>query len=80
MKNKSLKITCIILLILMLIPIPLKLKDGGTVLYKAVLYSVYDYHILSVPREFNENGERKYDEGIGVYILGFTVYDNVYDF
>lgn len=39
MKNKKIAIIVIILLIL-LIPIPFKLKDGGTIEWKSLTYSI----------------------------------------
>ncbi|MDO4501480.1 MAG: hypothetical protein Q4B60_09465 [Erysipelotrichaceae bacterium] len=62
----------IILLILLicLIPVPLRLKDGGTVVYKAILYQVEDIHrILS---------ENEYMDGLIIRVLGFEVYNNLH--
>ena len=42
MKKKVITTVCILLSALLLIPIPLRLRDGGTVKYQAVLYSVSD--------------------------------------
>lgn len=67
MKKKVIRIAIIITLIL-LIPIPLRFKDGGTVKYQAVLYSITDYH---APR-----GTDGYDTGIVIKLLGITVYEN----
>ena len=52
----------------MLFPIPLRYKDGGTIKYQALLYSVTDYHAL--------RGVDGYDTGIEIKILGITVYEN----
>ena len=49
---------CVLLTIVLLVPISLRLKDGGTVVYQAVLYSVEDVHRLD---HYLENG---YVEGI----------------
>ena len=62
---------CIILALLLVIPIPLRLKDGGTVEYKAVLYSVQDVHRLA------PEPEGGYLEGTIVEILGVEVFNNV---
>jgi hypothetical protein len=67
LKKKVIRIAIIITLIL-LIPIPLRFKDGGTVKYQAVLYSITDYH---APR-----GTDGYDTGIVIKLLGITVYEN----
>ena len=47
-KKKITIIAIILVIILMLIPIKVRLKDGGTVMYKAVLYSYIEYNIMSV--------------------------------
>jgi hypothetical protein len=62
-------IAAIIIVLVMLIPIPAHYKDGGSVAYKAVLYSVTDYHeMLGVDGEFLI--------GIEVKVLGMTVYED----
>ncbi|MFT4145102.1 MAG: hypothetical protein QM644_11665 [Mobilitalea sp.] len=68
MKKKLLIGIVIILLLVLLIPIPLRYKDGGTVKYRAILYSVTDYHAM--------DAEGGYDTGIQIKILGIQVYDN----
>ena len=62
---------CIALALVLLFPIPLRLKDGGSVEYKAVLYSVTDVRRLAPEAE---NG---YLEGTIVEILGAEVFNNV---
>lgn len=71
MKKKVMIGIGIVLAIILLCPIPLRLKDGGTVKYQAVLYSVSDVHSL----EFDS--EDGYQEGIIIKILGFEVFNNV---
>lgn len=46
MKKAKWKRILAVLLILSCIPIPYRYKDGGTVAYKAVLYSYTKYHRL----------------------------------
>lgn len=69
--GKTLKrITIVIVIILalvLLVPIPISYYDGGTVEYRAVLYSVINYHAI--------NGDG-YDTGIGIKVLGMTIYEN----
>lgn len=73
MKKKNILIMAIIvLLIILLFPIPMKLRDGGTVEYKALLYSVTKYHKLAP-----ENSEKEYIDGIGIKILGKEIYNNI---
>ena len=68
MKKKIIRITIIIIALILLFPIPLCYKDGGTVKYQALLYSITDYHAL--------RGVDGYDTGIEIKILGITVYEN----
>ncbi len=46
MKKKVMIGICVLLAIVLLVPIPMRLKDGGTVVYRAVLYQVEDVHRL----------------------------------
>ena len=48
MKKRNVAIVCILLAIILLIPIPLRLKDGGTVEYKALVYRVLKVHRLGL--------------------------------
>ena len=64
---------CILLAIVLLIPIPMRLKDGGTVVYRAVLYQVEDVHRLGAV----DTAEDEYLEGMIVRILGMEVYNSV---
>ena len=61
---------CIILALVLLIPVPLRLKDGGSVEYRAVLYSVTDVHRLAPELESG------YLEGTVIEILGIEVFNN----
>lgn len=70
MKKKKI-ILIIIIIILMLIPIPIKLKDGTSTEYKALLYSITKYHII------NQDSIKGYDDGFKIKILGITIYDNI---
>ena len=62
----------LLLAIILLIPIPLRLKDGGTVEYKALAYSVSRVHRLA-----SVKAEKEYEEGIIIKVLGIEVYNNV---
>ena len=50
-----------------LIPIPMKLKDGGSVEYKAILYEVKKYHTI------NTESTKGYDDGLKIKILGLSL-------
>lgn len=69
-KRALLVIAVVLVLALLLTPIPLGLKDGGSVRYKALVYEVTKFHQL--PSETDADYE--YIEGIEVKILGVTVY------
>lgn len=71
MKKKILIIIGVIALILLLIPVPIKLKDGGSVEYTAVLYQVTDV------KKLNIDSKTGYEEGIIVEIFGIEVFNNV---
>lgn len=58
----------VVTLVALCIPIPRALKDGGTIEYNAVLYSVRKVHSLHV------NG---YEEGTKIRLLLWTIYDDV---
>lgn len=71
MNKKGIIIAIIVLFIIMIIPIPMKLKDGGSVEYKAILYSVKKIHKL------NNQSSTGYEDGWDIKILGFQVYNVV---
>ena len=68
-------IVVIALAIIMLFPIPLRLKDGGSVEYRALLYTVTDVKRLNPAME--EANGTPYLEGLTIEILGIEVYNNV---
>ena len=73
MKKKVMTGICVLLAIVLLVPIPMRLKDGGTVVYHAVLYQVEDVHRLGAV----DTAEDEYLEGMIVRILGMEVYNSV---
>ncbi len=73
MKKKAMIGICVLLAIVLLVPIPMRLKDGGTVVYHAVLYQVEDVHRLGAV----DTAEDEYLEGMIVRILGMEVYNSV---
>lgn len=70
MKKKSIIIIIIIIALILLFPIPFRLKDGGSIEFRALLYTVTKYHKLST------NPNQMYIEGIGIKILGKEIYNN----
>lgn len=75
MKKKSFMVICIIVALILLFPIPFRLKDGGSIEFKALLYTITKYHKLA-PIEDADNG---YIEGIGIEILGMEIYNSAND-
>ena len=73
MKKKAMIGICVLLAIVLLVPIHMRLKDGGTVVYRAVLYQVEDVHRLGAV----DTAEDEYLEGMIVRILGMEVYNSV---
>ncbi len=62
---------CALVALILLAPVPMHLKDGGTVVYRALLYSVEDVHRLG-------DVESEYVEGTVVRVLGMKVFDSTY--
>ena len=73
MKKKVMIGICVLPATVLLVPIPMRLKDGGTVVYHAVLYQVEDVHRLAAV----DTAEDEYLEGMIVRILGMEVYNSV---
>ena len=75
MKKKVIIAMIIVVLFIFLITNPIKLKYGGTIEYKALMYKVSRVHSLDLVEEMENN--KNYNEGIIVEILGFEIYNNV---
>ena len=75
MKKKAIIIVCVLLAIVLLFPIPMRLRDGGTVQYKAILYTVTDVHSLATIEE--QEAGKEFNEGIIIEILGFEIFNSV---
>ncbi len=72
MKKVFVTVIIILLVAIFILPIPMRLKDGGTVKYQAVLYSISDVHRL-VPTE----NDAAYEDGLIIEILGFEIFNNI---
>ena len=75
MKRKLIALLSFLMVLIMMIPYSVQRRDGGTVDYIAILYSVLDVRSIT-PLEDRENG-KEFNEGLIVKILGFEVYNNV---
>lgn len=73
--KKKIIIVIIIVLVAMLFPVVYHLNDGGTVEYKAILYTISDVKSIADDKKW-EQGYSYYNEGIVIEIFGFVVYDN----
>ena len=67
MKCKKIWIVVVIISLILLFPIPMRLKDGGSIRLQALLYNITIYHQL------NHQVESGYVDGIGIEILGAKV-------
>lgn len=72
MKKKVIIGICVLLLLVLLIPIPNHLKDGGTVQYRALLYTAEKVHRLNLV-----DSKQLYQEGIILEIWGIKVLNTV---
>lgn len=64
------KIFIVIIALILIFPIPFRLKDGGSIEYRALLYTITKYHKLSA------NLNEMYINGIGIKILGIEIFNN----
>lgn len=71
MKKKIILFIVIIIALVLLVPIPFKLRDGGSIEFKALLYTITKYHRLDM------ESETGVQDGIGIKILGMEVYNNL---
>ena len=69
--NKKVTIIIVVILIILLTPIRHQLKDGGSIEYKSILYTVTDVKRISL--EF----DKPFEEGLIIEILGQEVYSNI---
>ena len=76
--KKIIVILVVIVLLVLLFPIKNKLKDGGTVEYKALVYKISKVKRL-IPIEEKEQDVKikKYEQGTMIEIFGFEIYNNV---
>lgn len=71
MKKKAIFIIAAILIIaILLAPVRMRLKDGGSVRYKSLVYEVTKIHQLAPEAD----GVKPYIDGFEVKIFGMTVY------
>ena len=71
MKSGVLMVVSFLLAAVLLIPIPMRLRDGGSVEYRAILYKVVDV------RRIDAQSPDGYIDGTVVEVLGMEVYRDV---
>ncbi len=71
-KYKFRKIVISLLLIVLLFPLPVRLKDGGSIRFQSLLYSITKVHRLN-----NLEAEDMYLRGYEIEILNMQVYSKV---
>jgi len=84
-KKRIIIIVVIVLLIILTFPVKLSYKDGGTVEYKAILYSITLHHSMwENTKEWFEFYRSDIEEGVHgnltgttIEIFGRTVYENI---
>lgn len=73
MKSRLLAAVAVLIAAILLFPMPLHKKDGGTVEYKAVLYSVQDVHRINP----DIHAKEEFIEGTIIEIFGVEIFNNV---
>ena len=71
MKKKAISIIAAVLIMAVLLtPVRMRLKDGGSVRYKSLIYEVTKIHRLAPEAD----GIKPYIDGLELKIFGMTVY------
>lgn len=71
MKKKLKTVVIVMILVMLFVPVPSYLKDGGTVEYQAILWSVTKHHSM-----WTQNGVNGYLEGYKISVLWIEVYND----
>lgn len=77
-KKRLIIIGIIIVFVILLIPYPFRYKDGGSVEYKAILYSYMRYNAYMTPTYRDGMAYETMMRGSTFSILGITVYDGTF--
>ena len=78
MKKKIVIGIVVFVMLVLLVPIRLQMKDGGSVQYKAVLYTVTKYHQITMEMDDENEGiiDSGHLDGWGIEILGIEIFNN----
>lgn len=71
--KKAIIVFLVLVALVLLFPIRGQFKDGGSVEYRAVLYTVYDVHMIY---DDGPDTEMKYVEGVIIEVLGHQIYNS----
>ncbi|MBE6150444.1 MAG: hypothetical protein E7162_01315 [Firmicutes bacterium] len=71
MKKRILFIVILVVLCILVFPVPRRLKDGGSVEYKSILYKITDV------KKINFDSTTGYEEGIVVEVFNKEIFNNV---
>ena len=71
MRHSGILVLGILIALILLIPIPMRMKDGGSVEYRAVLYCVTDVH------KIDHEADDGYIDGTVVEVLGMEIYSDM---
>ena len=74
--KKALIIVLLITLFILLFPMRSQAKDGGTVRYQAILYTVSDMHQITDIQNEDGTFAEGYTVGIVIEILGVEIFNN----
>ena len=74
--KKALVIILVIALFILLFPMRSQAKDGGTVRYQAILYTVSDMHQITDIQNEDGTFAEGYTVGIVIEILGVEIFNN----
>ena len=71
MRHSGILVLGILIALILLIPIPMRMKDGGSVEYRAVLFCVTDVH------KIDHEADDGYIDGTVVEVLGMEIYSDM---
>ena len=78
LKKRLIIIGIIVVFLILLIPFPFRYKDGGSVEYKAILYSYKRYNAIMSPTYRDGMAYETTLRGSTLSILGISVYDGTF--
>ena len=74
--KRIIAIICITVMVILLFPIRGQMKDGGSVEYRAILYTVWDMHAIDTVQNEDGSLQHGYTVGTVIEIFGVEIFDN----